>query len=116
MLNNIKNNMSFGSLKIMQNEATKKAITRYIDCMDTARVMSDSFEKIRQESGNTLVAIRGKILNAKDGESILFETYNTQNSSLLGQILIKASDFLTSRADLFEKFGNDTLRTIKSMK
>ncbi len=107
------NSINFGSVNIAHNNNVRLAIKSYMDCMDTARTISDSLQKIKNQTGNFAVEIRGKIKKDKSGDLITIESYNAKQSSLLSKISIQADDYVTSRAELFRKFCDDTIKKIK---
>ncbi len=109
------NNVNFGSLKVEPCDITKKAIKGYADCMDTIRIMADSFDRINTQSGETLIEIKGKITPLATSDIISFESFGAPNSSPLSKISIRTDDHKTSRADLFEKFCTDTLNNAKKL-
>ena len=115
MLGNVQNNVNFGSLRIAKGINTQAAIGRYIDCMDTARVMSNSLSELGNESGDFVVEVAGKILKGDKGDIISFQTKDVTNSKVLQEMAVQTGDFVTSRAKLFEKFCADTLVNVKKL-
>ncbi len=117
----IQNNISFGALKISPDKITKRAVTQYVDCMDTARVMRNSLDKIDLETGLTPVIIKGEIIpDAKDATgknfSILFKAFNGKDEQdALSKIAVEKGDFQSSRANLFEKFADEIITKIKTV-
>ena len=112
MLGNIENSVNFTSLKFSPDAMTKKAISGYVDCMDTARIMYDSFNKIGVETGSNSVVIKG----INEGSSILFSAYDEANpKKVLSSIQIEKGDFKTQRGSLFEKFTSEIVGKIKGL-
>ena len=107
-------NVNFGSLKIIRSNSTKNAIEHYADCMDTIRVMADSFDRIKKDP-KVDVTVVGKVVSSPGGDSILFESLKSADNTSLAKISVSSNDFITSRAELFQKFCNETLENLKKL-
>lgn len=68
----MQNSINFGMLKISTDSATKEAIHRYVNSMDKARVLGDTFTRINDETGDEQIVITGKNLH----ERIMLEAKN----------------------------------------
>ena len=109
------NNISFGSLKISNNNATREAFKAYTDCLNTARVMNNSFKKVNELTGGIPVEIKGNIIKTTEGDVINLSSYKAKDLLPLAELKIMENDFSTSRARLFGKFCNEIIENAKKI-
>lgn len=118
MITNVQNNVNFGSLKISPDKVTRRAISNYIDCLDTARIMHDSFAKIGEKTGEIPVLIKGDIIPDKNdltgkNFSIVVSALRGDEDKQLGRILIAKNNIEASRSRLLKRFTQSVLEAVK---